>query len=89
MVLASVLMMHAFVYAMSFRGAPKSAADATGWSLFLRFTVVGYAAALLISAGVLWTFGRFDDTGNAFRLLQTIVLAFPASVGAAAARLIL
>ena len=51
--------------------------------------MVGYAASALLSAYVLWTFGRFEDTALAVALLQTIVLAFPAGVGAAAARLIL
>ena len=45
--------------------------------------------SLLISVYVLWTFGRLDDTGWAERVAGVLVLAFPASVGAAAARLIL
>jgi len=45
--------------------------------------------ALAISAYVLWTFGRLDDTAWAERAAAVLVLGFPASVGAAAARLIL
>jgi putative integral membrane protein (TIGR02587 family) len=86
---ASLLMMHGFVYAMSFRGAPRVGDDAAGWSLFLRFTVVGYAIALLLSAYVLWTFGRYDELPLALRVREAVVLGFPASLGAAAARLIL
>lgn len=85
----SLLMMHAFVYAVSFRGTPAIDRDAGGVRLFACFTLVGYAAALIVSAYVLWTFGRFDGLGPNAALLQTIVLAFPASLGAAGARLIL
>ena len=45
--------------------------------------------ALLVSVYVLWTFGRFDGEAYTVHLMQTFVLAFPASLGAAAARLIL
>jgi putative integral membrane protein (TIGR02587 family) len=88
-VLISLLMMHGFVYAVSFRGTPVTGEERTEVGLFLRFTMVGYATALLISAYVLWTFGRFEGLGMQAALLQSIVLAFPASLGAAAARLIL
>lgn len=50
--------------------------------------LAGYAVCLLLSLYVLWFFGRTD--GNAFEeVLETvIVLAFPAALGAGAARLI-
>jgi uncharacterized membrane protein len=57
--------------------------------VFLRFTVVGYAVALLVSAYVLWTFGRFEGEALDSVVMQAMVLAFPAALGAAAARLIL
>jgi putative integral membrane protein (TIGR02587 family) len=85
----SLLLMHAFVYAVEFRGRHVPPEGVGAWSLFLRFTVVGYALALLMSAYVLWTFGRLDDSSLAFQIATTMVLAFPASLGAAAARLVL
>jgi putative integral membrane protein (TIGR02587 family) len=85
----SLLLMHAFVYAVEFQGRHKPPAGARWWSLFLRFTVVGYAIVLVMSAYVLWTFGRLDDSTLSFQVATTIVLAFPASLGAAAARLVL
>ncbi|MDQ2670629.1 MAG: TIGR02587 family membrane protein [Gemmatimonadota bacterium] len=85
---ASVLMMHAFVYAVEFRGQVARPLDSTVWSVFLRYTIVGYAIALLVSLYVLWTFGRLDHAGHVYALQSTIVLAFPASLGASAARLI-
>ena len=89
MVALSLALMHAFVYAVEFSGQEVIHPDTPFWSVFLRFTVVGYAVALLISAYVLWTFGRLDDTGGGEALTNVLVLGFPAAVGAAAARLIL
>ena len=86
---ASLLLMHAFVYAVEFRGTHAVPEGTPWWSLFLRYTVVGYAISLLVSAYVLWTFGRFQDTALPMFVLTTLVLAFPASIGAAGARLIL
>jgi putative integral membrane protein (TIGR02587 family) len=86
--IASLLMMHAFVYAVNFRGGHSSEEGTPWWSMFLRFTVVGYAIALLISAYVLWTFGRYEDQAFVEDIRMAIVLGFPASLGAAAARLI-
>ena len=89
LVIASLLMVHAFVYASGFRGTPGAPEGTPPWSLFLRFSVVGYAAALLVSAYVLWTFGRFADGALASHVMMTVVLGFPAALGAAGARLIL
>ena len=85
----SLVLMHAFVYAVELRGGHGPHDVAEGWSLFLRFTVVGYAIVLLMSAYVLWTFGRLDDASLDVGISTTIVLAFPASLGAAVARLVL
>ena len=89
LILTSLLLMHAFVYAVDFRGARSAPEGTPWWSLFLRYTVVGYAISLLISAYVLWTFGRYQETALPMFVLTSLVLAFPASVGAAGARLIL
>jgi putative integral membrane protein (TIGR02587 family) len=87
--LASLAVMHGFVYAMEFQGQALAEPGTPLWSLFLRFTVVGYALALLISAYILWTFGRVEGMSLGEVLMGIIVLAFPAALGAAAARLIL
>ena len=87
--LASLAMMHAFVYAVEFRGQRAIAAGVSPWSEFLRLTVVAYALALLVSLFVLWTFGRTDGLALPELLTETVVLGFPAALGAAAARLIL
>jgi putative integral membrane protein (TIGR02587 family) len=87
--LASLAMMHAFVYAVEFRGSHSAPEGTPWWSIFLRFTVVGYALALAVSAYVLWTFGRIEDAVSVLHLQMVIVLGLPASLGASAARLIL
>ena len=69
--------------------ADPRAEEITLMSVVLRFSVAGYALALLTSLLMLWLFGRTDDTSLAFVVSEVVVLGFPASVGAAAARLIL
>lgn len=85
----SLVLMHAFVYSVEFSGKPSLPGEAPWWSLFLRLTVVGYAICLVISAYILWTFGRLAGAPAAEVAMATVVLAFPAAIGAAAARLIL
>jgi putative integral membrane protein (TIGR02587 family) len=86
--LTSLLLIHAFVYAVSFRGGHEAPEGVWRPGLFLRYTVPGYAIALVVSGYVLWTFGRYEDHAMARMLMQAVVLGFPASIGAAAARLV-
>lgn len=85
----TIVLMHAFVYSVGFRGKSEVPRGISGWSTFLRYTMVGYAICLLISGYVLWTFGRMSGLAFVETLMTIIVLAFPAAIGAAAARLIL
>lgn len=87
--LLSIILMHAFVYSLEFSGKSEIPRDTPAWSVFVRYTVVGYAICLLISAYVLWTFGRIGGSTLEEIIMTTVVLAFPATIGAAAARLIL
>jgi putative integral membrane protein (TIGR02587 family) len=86
--LASLLVMHAFVYAVEFHGQVSIRPHIPFWSELLRFTIVGYAVVLLISLYILWTFGRTEGMSWEELLAVIIVLGFPAAIGAAAARLI-
>jgi putative integral membrane protein (TIGR02587 family) len=86
--LASLLLIHGFVYALDFRGSPGAPEGVSGFSLFLRRSVPGYAIALLVSAYVLWTFGRYEGRDVTQMIMPAVVLGFPASIGAAAARLV-
>jgi putative integral membrane protein (TIGR02587 family) len=85
----SLLAMHAFVYSLEFRGGHRPHPDVGFWSLFLRYTVVGYALVLVICLYLLWTFGRTDGSGWNEIISAVVVLGFPCAIGAAAARLIL
>lgn len=87
--LLSLVIIHAFMFAMEFSGQPDIPEGTTAWGLFARETLVGYAIALLLSTYVLWTFGRLAGLSTTAAVLAIVVLAFPAAVGAAAARLIL
>jgi putative integral membrane protein (TIGR02587 family) len=89
LVLVSILTMHAFVYALEFKGTAAVPPSTPFWSIFLRFTIVGYAVALLMSFYILWTFGRMEGLALPQMVSILIVLGFPSAVGAAAARLIL
>jgi putative integral membrane protein (TIGR02587 family) len=89
LVLLSLALMHAFVYAVEFRGQTRLPAGIPPWSEFFRLTVVAYALALLVCLYVLWTFGRAEGLAWPELLIETVVLGFPAAIGAAAARLIL
>lgn len=81
----TVAVMHGFVYGRD----PQGDDEEPGWSNFLRFTLVGYALALLISLYTLWTFGRMDAVGGEPLVMSVLVLGFPAGLGAAAARVLL
>lgn len=52
-------------------------------------TVLTYAVALAASAIILWFFGRFEGSGVEIAVRQIVVLAFPATIGASAGRLLL
>jgi putative integral membrane protein (TIGR02587 family) len=87
--LLSLLIIHAFVYALEFQGTPSIPPETPFWSVFLRYTIVGYAVALLMSLYILWTFGRTEGLAFNQAISILVVLGFPSAVGVAAARLIL
>jgi putative integral membrane protein (TIGR02587 family) len=86
--LVSILILHAFVYTVGFAGQEEPPGN-TGFALtFLHFTIAGYGIALLVSLYVLWTFDRTVGSSIAEIAMMTVVLAFPAALGAATARLV-
>lgn len=84
----SLAVMQAFLFSIEHAKRQRVSAGLF-WSVFFRFTIVGYALALLISLYILWTFGRLDGAIAVETVKATLVLGFPASLGASAARLIL
>lgn len=89
LVVLSVLLMHGFVFAVGFAGGSETSPDEPWWSPFLRLTLPGYAIAAAVSLYLLWIFARLDGVGLDGAVMAVVVLAFPAAIGAAAARLIL
>jgi putative integral membrane protein (TIGR02587 family) len=89
LLLLTLPLMHAF----SIAGANVTGDDLKKWSthreLFLRFTSIGYLIAFIISIFMLWVFESTGDQSIHNTIKTTIVLAFPAGIGAAASRLIL
>ncbi|WP_414650646.1 TIGR02587 family membrane protein [Ensifer sp.] len=88
-IVASILLMHGFVYALSFIGGHQVEEGTPGWHAMIRFTFPGYIIAFSISLYCLWTFHRLDGIDPTQAIMATVVLGFPSAIGAAAARLIL
>ncbi|WP_432537098.1 TIGR02587 family membrane protein [Kineococcus arenarius] len=81
-----LVLMHAFVYGLRLRGT--ATLQGGTWKVLLAWTLIAHLTALAVSAYLLWTFGRFDGTALSQVVMETVVLALPAGVGAAAARLV-
>lgn len=89
LILLSILALHAFVYALDFRGSEQAPAGMKfGW-LLISHSVAGYGIAVVVSLYVLWTFGRTDGASLTQIAMMTTVLGFPAALGAASARIII
>jgi putative integral membrane protein (TIGR02587 family) len=87
-ILLSLLVTYSVVFAAGFSGESKR--HATPGLLQSPFgeTLTAYVAALLVSLAVLWLFGRVDQSSTPFEIYaKTVLLAFPASMAAAAGRL--
>lgn len=85
----SLIVMHALVYSVQFKGGHRPPEGVSALEVFLRFTVTGYGLVLLVSLFMLWLFGRTDGLAPEGIISAMVVLAFPGALGAAAARLVL
>jgi putative integral membrane protein (TIGR02587 family) len=86
--LLTIAIMHPIIRTVGFKQEERRPEGATNWRLFYHFTIVGYAISLLTSLYMLWIFGRLDGSGLAMAVRATVVMAFPAGVGAAVSRLV-
>jgi putative integral membrane protein (TIGR02587 family) len=84
-----IFAMHAIIYLMNFQGTPREKGRHPAWRLFATYTIPGYVIALLVSAYLLWTFGRFEAQSLHWMIFYTVVLGLPASIGGAAGRLVI
>lgn len=85
LIAVSLAVMHAIVYSAGFAGQHEQGHPGLA---FVHFTLAGYGLVLLVSLYVLWVFGRTDGHGLTEIVDAAVVLAFPGSLGAAAARLL-
>lgn len=88
LIAASLLALHALVFAVGLPGQEQAPEGYGGIRLFIAYTIPGYAIAALVSLYILWTFGRVDGQALHAIASSVVVLGFPASVGAAIARLV-
>lgn len=78
--------LHVIVYNAGFAGEePRGGGFIRSFAVY---SLVGYAIALGVSLYVLWTFGRTEGLALGEVAATTVVLAFPAGLGAALARLV-
>ncbi|MES2035376.1 MAG: TIGR02587 family membrane protein [Pseudomonadota bacterium] len=84
----SLLALHMLVYALGFPGEERRREAGGSWLTFATYTLPGYAVALGISLFCLWIFGRLDGVALHEQASMMVVLGFPASLGAATARLV-
>lgn len=84
----SIALLHLFVYGLGFAGETRRREAGGLLRTFVSFTAPGYGVALLISLYLLWVFGRTDGVAPHEIATMTIVLGFPAALGAATARLV-
>ena len=87
--LASLLLLHILVFSVGFAGQEEGHGSGSALRTFLHFTLAGYGIALLVSLYILWTFDRTEGASLISLVKTTVVLGFPASLGAAAARLLI
>lgn len=87
MIVISLLLSLAVLYMTDFKGTGEKKIN--NISFVGAEVAVSYFAALLVSAGLLYFFGRFENRGLWIILAQIIVLGVPAGLGASAGRLLI
>lgn len=88
LMVVSIVLLHVFVYRLGFPGEARRREAGGVLRTFVAYTAPGYGVALAVSLYMLWTFGRTDGVAPGEIADMTIVLAFPAAIGAATARLV-
>lgn len=88
-VFASLLMSYAIVFYADFRGGRKQAGGDSPLDHPVTETVVAYALSLMVSALLVWSFGRTEGTTVYSVVAQIVLLGVVAAFGGAAGRLLL
>tara|TARA_R110002020_G_scaffold184120_1_gene380937 strand:+ start:22106 stop:22966 length:861 start_codon:yes stop_codon:yes gene_type:complete len=79
----------AILYYSDFKGSGSGTAKPRGKWDIIAGIVAMYTVSLVVSAFMLWFFGRFQGASLDTILAETVVLALPAALGASAGRLLL
>jgi putative integral membrane protein (TIGR02587 family) len=79
----------AVLYYINFTGAKEVVMQPHNFGEVAAGTIIMYAVALASSAFMLWFFGRFDGLSLYGMVAETVVLGFPAALGASAGRLLI
>lgn len=87
--ITTLLVMYVFVVAGSYSEGRRGEGAPGSVSGYVYYTSVAFLVAASISLFMLWVFGRTDGLSFSSVIFNTIVLSFPAGIGAAAARLII
>jgi putative integral membrane protein (TIGR02587 family) len=88
MALLSMLLGTLILFYSNFTGA-QSFSQSRGIKTVFSGAIITYAISLVVSAAILWVFGRFDGTSVIVCLAETVVLGVAATLGASAGRLLL
>lgn len=88
LVVGSIALLHVLVYRVELAGQEEWPEGAGFAAVFVRYSLAGYAVAVLVSLYILWTFGRTDGIAPSEVAMMVAVLGFPAALGAATARLV-
>lgn len=86
--LLSIALAAILMYFSGFPGSRRFAGDHSPLAI-LHGTTITYGCALVVSAGLLWFFGRLDGHPAALRAAMCVILGFAATLGASAGRLLL
>ncbi len=77
------------LYYINFKGSKKGVVPPQSKSDVLAGVLIMYAIALASSGFMLWFFGRFEGLALHAMVAETVVLSFPATLGASAGRLLI
>ena len=86
--IASLGVLHALLFWIDFPGAQARRGERGFWSILVRESLAAYALCVLASFALLWVFGRTDGVALTDLTEFVVVLAFPASLGAGLAPLV-
>lgn len=83
----SLVVVYLALYQLEFKG--QGSRSKKDWEFEIGTTFMAYAVGLVVSAFLLAAFGHFREATLSLMVQETLVLGFPASLGAAAAEVVI